>query len=127
MPKPARKTVFSLPNHGNDQLNPTAGAKLLLSFAHSFLSGSGVPGPIGSHDESIPFINPGVNSASKLFPEIPKIEVPPRRSRRPFPRPRMEPQTKKKYISIPGITHYGVYREQREQAVKYAIEWFVNI
>ena len=32
--------------------------------------------------------------------------------------------TKKKYISIPGITHYGVYREQREQAVKYAIEWF---
>src|SRR6185295_7082843 len=32
--------------------------------------------------------------------------------------------TKKKYISIPDITHYGVYREQREQAVKYAIEWF---
>ncbi len=32
--------------------------------------------------------------------------------------------TKKKYISIPEITHYGVYREQREQAVKYAIEWF---
>lgn len=32
--------------------------------------------------------------------------------------------TKKKYISIPGITHYGVYREQRDQAVKYAIEWF---
>lgn len=34
------------------------------------------------------------------------------------------PGTKKKYISIPNITHYGVYREQREQAVKYAIEWF---
>lgn len=32
--------------------------------------------------------------------------------------------TRKKYISIPNITHYGVYREQREQAVKYAIEWF---
>ncbi len=32
--------------------------------------------------------------------------------------------TKKKYISIPNITHYGVYREQREQAVKYAIEWY---
>jgi hypothetical protein len=32
--------------------------------------------------------------------------------------------TKKKYISIPGITHYGVYREQREQAVRHAIEWF---
>ncbi|MFN7949811.1 MAG: alpha/beta fold hydrolase [Blastocatellia bacterium] len=31
---------------------------------------------------------------------------------------------KKKYISIPGITHYGVYMQQREQAVKYAIEWF---
>ncbi|MEP7271016.1 MAG: alpha/beta fold hydrolase [Acidobacteriota bacterium] len=34
------------------------------------------------------------------------------------------PGTKKKYISIPNITHYGVYREQREQAVKYAIEWY---
>ncbi len=32
--------------------------------------------------------------------------------------------TKKKYISIPSITHYGVYREQREQAVRHAIEWF---
>jgi hypothetical protein len=32
--------------------------------------------------------------------------------------------TKKKYISVPGITHYGIYREQREQAIKYAIEWF---
>jgi dienelactone hydrolase len=31
---------------------------------------------------------------------------------------------KKKYISIPNITHYGIYREQREQAVKHAIEWF---
>lgn len=34
------------------------------------------------------------------------------------------PGPKKKYISIPNIAHYGVYREQREQAVKYAIEWF---
>lgn len=32
--------------------------------------------------------------------------------------------SRKKYISIPNITHYGVYREQREQAVKYAIEWY---
>lgn len=30
----------------------------------------------------------------------------------------------KKYIVIPGITHYGVYREAREQATKMAIEWF---
>src|SRR5262245_8866207 len=34
------------------------------------------------------------------------------------------PGTKKKYVSIPGITHYGVYREQREQAIKLAIDWF---
>ncbi len=34
------------------------------------------------------------------------------------------PGTKKKYVVLPGITHYGVYREQREQAIKLAIEWF---
>lgn len=32
--------------------------------------------------------------------------------------------TKKKYVSIPNITHFGIYREAREQAVKMAIEWF---
>ncbi len=32
--------------------------------------------------------------------------------------------TKKKYVSLPNITHYGVYRELREQAIKLAIEWF---
>ncbi|HKQ72866.1 MAG TPA: alpha/beta fold hydrolase [Blastocatellia bacterium] len=31
---------------------------------------------------------------------------------------------KKKYVSIPDITHYGIYREQRQQAIKLAIEWF---
>ncbi len=30
----------------------------------------------------------------------------------------------KKYVSIPNITHYGVYREQRDTAVKLAVEWF---
>jgi uncharacterized protein len=34
------------------------------------------------------------------------------------------PGTKKKYVSIPNIPHYGIYREQREQAIKLAIEWF---
>lgn len=34
------------------------------------------------------------------------------------------PGTKKKYVSLPGITHYGVYRELREPAIKLAIEWF---
>jgi dienelactone hydrolase len=34
------------------------------------------------------------------------------------------PGTKKKYVSLPNITHYGVYRELREQAIKLAIEWF---
>ena len=34
------------------------------------------------------------------------------------------PGTKKKYITVPEITHYGVYREQRDLVVKYAIEWF---
>ena len=30
----------------------------------------------------------------------------------------------KKYVLVPGITHYGIYREERERAVKLAIEWF---
>lgn len=34
------------------------------------------------------------------------------------------PGTKKKYISIPNITHYGIYREARDQAIKLAVEWF---
>lgn len=32
--------------------------------------------------------------------------------------------TKKKYVSVPNITHYGIYREQRNEAIKMAIEWF---
>lgn len=31
---------------------------------------------------------------------------------------------KKKYVSIPNIAHYGIYRESRDQAIKLAIEWF---
>jgi dienelactone hydrolase len=34
------------------------------------------------------------------------------------------PGTKKKYISVPNITHYGIYREERNQAIKLAIDWF---
>jgi dienelactone hydrolase len=30
----------------------------------------------------------------------------------------------KKLVTIPNITHYGIYREAREQAQKLAIEWF---
>lgn len=30
----------------------------------------------------------------------------------------------KKLVTIPNITHYGVYREAREQARKLAVEWF---
>jgi hypothetical protein len=30
----------------------------------------------------------------------------------------------KKLVTIPNITHYGIYREGREQAVKLAVEWF---
>jgi dipeptidyl aminopeptidase/acylaminoacyl peptidase len=30
----------------------------------------------------------------------------------------------KKLVTIPGITHYGIYREAREQATKLAIAWF---
>lgn len=32
--------------------------------------------------------------------------------------------TKKKYVSVPNITHYGIYFEQRQQAIKLAVEWF---
>lgn len=34
------------------------------------------------------------------------------------------PGTRKKYVSIPNITHYGIYRESRNEAIKLAIEWF---
>jgi uncharacterized protein len=30
----------------------------------------------------------------------------------------------KKYVIIPGITHYGIYSTAREQAIKLAVEWF---
>jgi dienelactone hydrolase len=30
----------------------------------------------------------------------------------------------KKYVVLPNIAHYGVYREAREQATKHAIEWY---
>jgi hypothetical protein len=30
----------------------------------------------------------------------------------------------KKYVLVPNITHYGIYREERERAIKLAIEWF---
>lgn len=30
----------------------------------------------------------------------------------------------KKYVLVPAITHYGIYREERERAIKLAIEWF---
>jgi hypothetical protein len=29
----------------------------------------------------------------------------------------------KNYVQIPGITHYGIYSQAREQATKLAIEW----
>ncbi|MBI3422469.1 MAG: alpha/beta fold hydrolase [Acidobacteria bacterium] len=34
------------------------------------------------------------------------------------------PGTKKKYVSYPDITHYGIYREKRQEAINLAIEWF---
>jgi hypothetical protein len=30
----------------------------------------------------------------------------------------------KKLVTIPNITHYGIYGEARQQSVKLAIEWF---
>jgi uncharacterized protein len=32
--------------------------------------------------------------------------------------------SKKKYVSIPNIQHYGIYSQQRQQAIQLAIEWF---
>ena len=34
------------------------------------------------------------------------------------------PGTKKKYVVVPNITHYGIYTTERAQAMKLAIEWF---
>src|SRR5262249_49434415 len=33
-------------------------------------------------------------------------------------------QEPKKYVVIPGIAHYGVYGEARDQASRLAVEWF---
>jgi fermentation-respiration switch protein FrsA (DUF1100 family) len=30
----------------------------------------------------------------------------------------------KKYVVIPGIAHYGIYGESRDEATRLAIEWF---
>ena len=30
----------------------------------------------------------------------------------------------KKLVTIPGISHYGIYRQARPQAQKLAIEWY---
>ena len=30
----------------------------------------------------------------------------------------------KKYVVIPGIAHYGIYGEARDEATRLAIEWF---
>ncbi len=30
----------------------------------------------------------------------------------------------KQYVVIPGITHYGIYKEARAQATTLAIDWF---
>ncbi|MDE0125404.1 MAG: hypothetical protein OXN97_12595, partial [Bryobacterales bacterium] len=30
----------------------------------------------------------------------------------------------KKLVTIPGIAHYGIYREQRERAQQLALDWF---
>ncbi len=30
----------------------------------------------------------------------------------------------KKLVTVPGISHYGIYREAREQAQRFAVEWF---
>ena len=34
------------------------------------------------------------------------------------------PGKKKKYVNYPEITHYGIYRERRQDAIKEAIAWF---
>lgn len=34
------------------------------------------------------------------------------------------PGTKKKYVNYPEITHYGIYRERRQDAINEAIKWF---
>jgi hypothetical protein len=31
---------------------------------------------------------------------------------------------RKKYVIIPNIAHYGVYYQERAQAMKLAIDWF---
>lgn len=66
---------------------------------------------------------PNVKNAAVLFIVAEKEELFDNKDHAKLAYDRMA-GTKKKYVSVPDITHYGIYYQARNQAIKMAIEWF---
>jgi uncharacterized protein len=66
---------------------------------------------------------PNVKNAAVLFIVAEKEELFDNKDHAKLAYDRMA-GTKKKYVSVPNIMHYGIYYEARPQAIKLAIDWF---
>jgi uncharacterized protein len=66
---------------------------------------------------------PNVKNAAVLFIVAEKEELFDNKDHAKLAYDRMA-GTKKKYVSVPNITHYGIYRESRDLAIRLAVEWF---
>lgn len=66
---------------------------------------------------------PNVKNAAVLFIVAEKEELFDNKDHAKLAYDRMA-GTKKKYVVVPNIMHYGIYYEARNQAIKMAIDWF---
>jgi hypothetical protein len=66
---------------------------------------------------------PNVKNAAVLFIVAEKEELFDNKDHAKLAYDRMA-GAKKKYVSVPNITHYGIYRESRDLAIRLAVEWF---
>ncbi len=66
---------------------------------------------------------PNVKNAAVLFIVAEKEELFDNKDHAKLAYDRMA-GTKKKYVSVPNIMHYGIYYEARNQAIKMATDWF---
>ncbi|MDX2033915.1 MAG: CocE/NonD family hydrolase [Blastocatellia bacterium] len=66
---------------------------------------------------------PNVRNAAVLFIVAEKEELFDNKDHAKLAYDRMA-GAKKKYVSVPDITHYGIYYQARNQAIRMAIEWF---
>jgi dienelactone hydrolase len=66
---------------------------------------------------------PNVRNAAVLFIVAEKEELFDNKDHAKLAYDRMA-GARKKYVSVPDITHYGIYYQARNQAIRMAIEWF---